>query len=128
MQSQPLLYFRIFLYPSLFFVGLKSLFLKYFTFKMDTETEPIPIEPTKKVSMKTRCTAKTIKGRVCRNKRDTDCIYCKIHIEKNRVRIPVYHVPSEAFVDINELRPCPHCHSNITYGEACLPCRNYIAY
>jgi hypothetical protein len=95
---------------------------------MEADPEPIAIESSSKVAKKIRCTAKTIKGRVCRNKRETDCIYCKIHLEKKRVRIPVYHVPSEAFVDIHDLRPCPHCHSNITYGEACIPCRNYIAY
>jgi hypothetical protein len=86
------------------------------------------VENQKKTYVRTRCTAKTKEGLVCRRKQEADCSYCKQHGEMFRVRIPVYHVPSSAFVMLDELKPCPQCNSNITYGEPCIPCTSYIAY
>lgn len=77
--------------------------------------------PVKQKNVRTRCTAKTISGRICRNKKEKDCSYCKMHGEMFRVTIPTYQVPGPIFF-MNELRPCPKCLDNITYGSWCNTC------
>lgn len=87
-------------------------------------------EPTKekKEYIHTRCAAKTKAGRVCRRNREADCLYCYQHTEMTRVTIPVYRVMTDSFVTMDDLKPCPMCCKNITCGEPCAPCSNYIAY
>lgn len=90
------------------------------------DTSPNPgDEPSsstsKKTYVRTRCTARTLAGHICRKKSEQDCRYCKVHTEMYRVTIPTYEIPSTQLY-MNELRPCPSCSDNITYGGYCSPC------
>lgn len=80
---------------------------------------PLP----QKTYPRTRCTARTKAGYICRNKREQDCRYCKRHGEMFRITIPTYQIPSTELY-MNELRPCPTCKDNVTYGDNCSACVN----
>ena len=88
----------------------------------DTIYDNIPTA-NRKTPVRTRCTARTAKGLICRNKIEEDCRYCKTHGKMYRTTIPVYEIPKTA-ICLNELKPCPACTENITYGQLCNSCVN----
>ena len=107
-----------------FSCSLNSFFFKMSSHVFDTSPNPgdemfTPL-PTKTYT-RTRCTARTAKGYVCRNKREQDCRYCKRHGQMVRITIPTIILP-EGKIYMNELRPCPSCFDNVTYGEPCNSC------
>ena len=83
----------------------------------DEENEPI----TKTRLIRKRCTARTNQNRICRNNVEKDCRYCKMHGEMYRIIIPTYQIPCTQLY-MQELRPCPFCYDNITYGQKCSTC------
>jgi hypothetical protein len=86
------------------------------------------LEEKEKPIVRRRCTAKTLAGKVCQRKQEAECSYCKQHSEMLRVRIPVYQIMTSSTVSIYDLKPCPSCTSNLTYGDECNTCSQFIAY
>lgn len=104
-------------------------FKNHFSYKMEElVVADVSTKEVKKANVRRRCTAKTILGKVCQRKQEADCSYCKQHGEMLRVHIPVYRVMTSSTVSIYDLKPCPSCTSNLTCGEVCATCSQFIAY